>query len=398
MARSSKYFSNESPDLVDELLRRNEELATRINDLERAFFNQNSPAPLARIDPATFSSPYEGQRAIDESDEQHTWYSDGEWRKAGGAAVYEIKVFEDSNAVGVGDGKFQWPIPRELDGAVLIDVEAGVSTVSSSGSTQIQLHKFEIGSGDMLTTKLTIDSGERNSKDSSVQAVIDTANDDVSWGTWISIDIDAAGTDARGLTIKLTFTPSALAAAKVQGAKGDPGGITSWTGAWSSSTSYTTGQAVSNGGTSYVAIAPSTNVQPGVTSGWETSWMVLAGAQQVSSLVLLVDGNGFPIDIGSKFPINCYFNCTIVEATLLAREFGDISIELWKDTYGNYPPTASDKITGSSPLTLSSSNHTTDTALTGWTTSIIAGDVIIPNIVSNDAITQFTLSLKVLRT
>lgn len=314
-----------------------------------------------------------------------------------GVAIYEIKVFEDINNVIVGDGSFQWPIPEELDGSVLVAVEAGVSTVSSSGAVQVQLRKFEIGSGDMLTTKLTIDANERNSKDSGTQAVIDTTNDDVSWGGWISIDIDAAGVGAKGLTLKLAFAPSTLASITIKGAKGDAGGVVNWSGQWSGSTTYVINDGVNNGGTSYIAIAGSTNIEPGVTSGWESYWMVLAGGQQISELVCVISGNQYRLSTGVKLYVPVYFDCTIVEATLLADVVGDTVIELWKDTYGNYPPTSADKITASAPLTLSSAIKTTDTALTGWTTAISAGDVLAVNIVSVSTISLLTLSLKVIR-
>ena len=64
----------------------------------------------------------------------------------------------------------------------------------------------------------------------------------------------------------------------VEGEQGPPGGIVDWEGEWSSSTSYVADDAVSHNGSSYVAIASSTNVEPGVTAGWETKWMVLAEA------------------------------------------------------------------------------------------------------------------------
>jgi hypothetical protein len=71
--------------------------------------------------------------------------------------------------------------------------------------------------------------------------------------------------------------------------------------------------------------------------------------------------------------------------------------DLWKDTDANFPPTVADTITSSAKPTLSSAQKYSDTTLTGWTTSIAAGDVIIPNIDSISTITGFTLSLRVKR-
>ena len=49
-----------------------------------------------------------------------------------------------------------------------------------------------------------------------------------------------------------------------------------WRGEWSGATAYATGHAVARTGASYIAIASSTGVEPGVTSGWATSWNVLS--------------------------------------------------------------------------------------------------------------------------
>ncbi len=59
---------------------------------------------------------------------------------------------------------------------------------------------------DMLTTKLTIDSGETDTSTAATAAVIDTANDDVATGDQIRIDVDAVSTTAaKGLIVELTF-------------------------------------------------------------------------------------------------------------------------------------------------------------------------------------------------
>lgn len=47
-------------------------------------------------------------------------------------------------------------------------------------------------------------------------------------------------------------------------------------GAWSSSVSYTTLNTVTHNGGSFMAIASSANIEPGVTSGWATYWVPMA--------------------------------------------------------------------------------------------------------------------------
>lgn len=122
-----------------------------------------------------------------------------------GSARLHIKVVSDFHTVVAGDGKFVFEIPREMNAMVLTQVESYVTTVSTSGKPTIQLRK--VGGADMLSTKCEIDANEKNSKDAAIQPVINTATDDVAWGDHIAIDVDVAGTGAKGLGVILTFIP-----------------------------------------------------------------------------------------------------------------------------------------------------------------------------------------------
>lgn len=224
-------------------------------------------------------------------------------------AMWPIKVFRDDIPITTGDGKFIWLIPEDLDGHTLVKVESFVST-SGSGATTVQLRK--VGVGDMLTTKVTVDSGEKNSKDAGAQPEVDEAAADVAWGDHIAFDVDEAASGATGLGVYCYFLagPDAIPAIRgpqgaqgpqgddgptgPQGPQGDPGGVVSWTGEWDSGTTYSVDDAVSHNGSSYVAIQGSTDVEPGVDAGWEDYWMVLAdGVGSVTAGdVSVVDGGG----------------------------------------------------------------------------------------------------------
>ncbi len=54
-----------------------------------------------------------------------------------------------------------------------------------------------------------------------------------------------------------------------------------------------------------------------------------------------------------------------------------------------------DKITASAPPTISSATHSTDSTLTGWTTTFNDGDVFRFNVDSATTIQRVTLSLRV---
>jgi hypothetical protein len=92
----------------------------------------------------------------------------------------------------------------------------------------------------------------------------------------------------------------------------------------------------------------------------------------------------YPLTI---FPLH---NGTIVSWALAADAVGSISIEIWKDVFGNVPDSG-DKITASAPMALSSAQFLTSTTLTGWTTTVAAWDAFIFNVVSCSTIKRIEI-------
>lgn len=115
----------------------------------------------------------------------------------------------------------------------------------------------------------------------------------------------------------------------------------------------------------------------------------------VTDIVFIIDGGGSAITTGIKGDLNIDFACTITQVTLLADQSGSIVIDIWKDTYANYPPTDADSITASAPPTISSATKSQDATLTGWTTSISAGDTLRFNVDSITTCTRVALTLRV---
>ncbi len=74
-----------------------------------------------------------------------------------------------------------------------------------------------------------------------------------------------------------TGPAGATGATGPQGLQGNSGGSTTWLGAWSSSTTYVLDDAISFEGSSYIAVATSTNVIPGNTDYWQL--LAQVGAQ-----------------------------------------------------------------------------------------------------------------------
>jgi len=118
----------------------------------------------------------------------------------------------------------------------------------------------------------------------------------------------------------------------------------------------------------------------------------------VSSIGAILDGAGAAIADGTKVYVRVPFACTINEFTLLADQSGSITVEVWKDTYANYPPLTADDISNNG-LAISAADKATDTTLTSWTTAIAAGDVLAFVVVgAATSITRVTAQLKVTRT
>ena len=125
-----------------------------------------------------------------------------------GTRYVQMIVADFTADIAEGDGKFYLHIPAGLNGMDLIEVHAKVITVGSGSTVAVMVHNLT-DTQDMLSTILTIDDGELDSKDADAEAVIYTdgkeavATDDV-----IRIDVDGNGGDstiAKGLIVTLGF-------------------------------------------------------------------------------------------------------------------------------------------------------------------------------------------------
>ena len=117
------------------------------------------------------------------------------------------------------------------------------------------------------------------------------------------------------------------------------------------------------------------------------------GISNTGSFGITIDGGGNVITTGVKGYVEIPYNCTINSWTLTSDVSGSCVIDVWKDSYVNYPPT--DTIAGSEKPTLSSAIKNQDDNLTGWTTSVTAGDIIGFNVESASTVTRVNLSIKV---
>lgn len=97
---------------------------------------------------------------------------------------------------------------------------------------------------------------------------------------------------------------------------------------------------------------------------------------------------------GNQVDIEVPYDLTLTSAAMLADASGDAVVDLWVDTYANYPPTNADSITGGNEPTISSGTKDVDASLSGWTVDLDGGDVMRLNVDSVSGITRLTVSLR----
>lgn len=113
---------------------------------------------------------------------------------------------------------------------------------------------------------------------------------------------------------------------------------------------------------------------------------------ETTILPIVLDGSGSVIGTGIKLDLPVPYNGTITGWDIYSDTSGSIVVDLWKDTYANYPPTLADTITGANKPTLSSATKNTASGLS-W--AVTQGDVIRVNVDSATTVTRVLIALKV---
>jgi hypothetical protein len=122
-----------------------------------------------------------------------------------------------------------------------------------------------------------------------------------------------------------------------------------------------------------------------------------ATAAIIGAIGITIDGGGSAITTGIKGYIYVPHACTITAVTMLADVSGSAVVDIWKDSYANFPPLVADTITASAKPTITTATKSQDTTLTGWTTSVSAGDILAFNVDSASTITRLHLVLTTTR-
>ena len=125
--------------------------------------------------------------------------------------VVSLKVTADADPLVAGDGAMYFTCPAELNGMNLVAVAASTIVAGTGVTVQVARGRRSAANGactyaDMLSTRITIDTGEYDSANAAAAAVIDAANDDIVVSTYVDIiriDVDVA--TGSGLEVRLSF-------------------------------------------------------------------------------------------------------------------------------------------------------------------------------------------------
>lgn len=104
-------------------------------------------------------------------------------------------VSDESTALTTGTAKLTFRMPYAFQ---LSEVRSSINTVSSSGLVTVDINE---GGATILSTKLSIDASEKTSVTAATPVVI--SDPDLADDAEMTIDIDAAGTGAKGLKVTL---------------------------------------------------------------------------------------------------------------------------------------------------------------------------------------------------
>ena len=121
-------------------------------------------------------------------------------------------------------------------------------------------------------------------------------------------------------------------------------------------------------------------------SGGSPTWSTSKGAFGVT-----FDGQGGVVSVGKTDWVFIPYNCTITGWVITGDQVGSCVIDIWKDTYANFPPTAADSIAGSEKPTLASARTNSDLSLSPPWATVTAGDCIMFYVESCSTLTKINL-------
>lgn len=150
------------------------------------------------------------------------------------------------------------------------------------------------------------------------------------------------------------------------------------------------------------AVVPGAEVFGAVTGlcnhGKGTSTVIVNPVQDVDTGAIgaVFDGGGYPLEVNSQGSIYVKAACTILSWTILflVGVVDSVQFSIYRTTYANYESiTSADSITGGNDPFVTSANKNQQNILTGWETTINAGDTLVFNCTSRGTPTWAVLVL-----
>ena len=118
----------------------------------------------------------------------------------------------------------------------------------------------------------------------------------------------------------------------------------------------------------------------------------------LGAMPLMMSGGGVAIPTGIAGWLESPCQATIIGWKLMSTEQSTITVDIWKTAFAGFPPTGANSITAGNPPKLTNQKANSDTALAGWTTSLVAGDIVMFNInATNGNAIRAMISLDVIR-
>lgn len=147
--------------------------------------------------------------------------------------------------------------------------------------------------------------------------------------------------------------------------------------------------------TAPAAATPATVVEID-SKGISAQGVRLKGERQV---VFEFSAGGVTLQAGAQTnPLVMPWDYEITKVTTLADASGSCSVDIWRDSYANYPPVDADSITAAAPPSLAGVRKSQDSTLTGWTKTGSAGDILVAHLDSVTGLKTLSVILTVVPT
>lgn len=116
-----------------------------------------------------------------------------------------------------------------------------------------------------------------------------------------------------------------------------------------------------------------------------------------ATLNYLIDGGGSVIVPGRTDYIEVPYDCAITGWTVVADVVGSIVVDVWKDSYLNFPPVAGDSIAGTEKPTLTAQLSNQNLALSSFSGMLLKGDWLAMHVDSATIVKKVTLSFRIIK-